>query len=242
MSYELRYPNITAPDEKGQLVQVKSYLHQLVEQLQWALNSLSSSSGYVVQQAVKSQGAAVSSKVDGEATFNAIKSLIIKSADIVDAYFEEINKRLEGEYVAKSDFGTYTEQTSQDIIASSTDIESLYTNLQTILTDIQGIESTLVEVNAHIKSGLLYTDDNGAPVYGLEIGQINEIDGEEVFNKFARFTSDKLAFYDQNESEVAYISDFKLYITNAEIKGNLKLGGYKLDTSNGLAFKWEGVF
>jgi hypothetical protein len=114
--------------------------------------------------------------------------------------------------------------------------------MQEIKTDIETIEYTLVEVNAHIRSGLLYYDDNGTPVYGLEIGQRNTIDGEEVFNKYARFTSDRLSFYDQNDSEVAYISDYKLYIRNVEITGSYKIGGFiDIVQSNGdVVTKWVG--
>ena len=88
------------------------------------------------------------------------------------------------------------------------------------------MEHTLIEVNAHIKSGLLYYDEAGAPVYGLEIGQRTEIDGVETFNKYARFTSEKLSFYDSNDNEVAYISDKKLYITHVEVTGSFTLGGF----------------
>ena len=98
----------------------------------------------------------------------------------------------------------------------------------------------LVEVNANIKSGLIDYDDNGIPIYGLEIGQKNTINGVEVFNKFARFSAGRLSFYDNNGTEVAYISDYKLYITHAEVTGTLKLGGYLVDTSNGVTFKWVG--
>ena len=77
-------------------------------------------------------------------------------------------------------------------------------------------------------------------MHGLEIGQTSTIDGEEVFNKFARFTAGRLSFYDQNGYEVAYISDYKIYITHAEVTGSLKIGGYLIDTSKGLTFKWVG--
>ena len=62
----------------------------------------------------------------------------------------------------------------------------------------------------------------------------------EVFNKYARFTAGRLSFYDKNDIEVAYISDYKLYITNAEIKGTLKLGAFLIDTSKGFRLKWVG--
>lgn len=401
----LRFPNIKGANEREQLKEMQSYLHQLVGELQFALNAIEtagSSSSPVKSQmpvrVIQSSPMAVMSLdrglSDDQATFQAIKPLIIKSADIINAYYEEINRRLESIYVAQSDFGTFAEQTSQEIRETSTsttqqfenmqvvisdlntnigsvrgdlqavgeevsyalkdiddineNIDTINThvdnlggsvndlgeeiggvktdvkaveqkatdiegNVQTIATDVEtldtsitdvdksvqavdknlwdldnkvkdakeGIDSsldklsgdlgnlnsgvkdlkedmesdlkdikgllddvahTLVEVNANIKSGLLYYDENEIPVYGLEIGQRNAINGVEVFNKFARFTSDRLSFYDQNDTEVAYVSDYKLYIRNVEITSSYKIGGY-IDTvtaDGGVITKWVG--
>jgi hypothetical protein len=237
MSFDIQYPKITSADDAGKIEQIRSYLYQLADQLKFALNSIETGGASSLQPTNKSDQKKATGE-DAQATFNSIKALIIKSADIVDEYYEEINQRFSGEYVAQSDFGTYTEHTNQSITTNSTSIESLYTSLQEIITDIDNLEHNLIEVNAHIKSGLLYTNESGVPIYGLEVGQRNIIDGVEVFNKYARFTSNRLSFYDQNDTEVAYISDYKLYITHAQITGTLTLGRYAIDTSNGLAFKW----
>lgn len=314
MSANLRLPNITDGTPQEQMKQMRSYLHQLVEQLQWALDNIDTQKTAVVS-AVVQRGASKpsgSSAIEAEATFNAIKSLIIKSAEIVDAYYEEINEKLKGEYFALSDnFGVFKQQTEQTISKNSDDITQAFTNIQTIETDassklhetknqilnnidgvstavgslesnLQGfkenteknigevtanveglgtkldekeleiysaidgvkgdvdyIKTSIVEVTANIRSGLL--DYNGAmPIYGIEVGQKNIVDGEEVFNKYARFTADRLSFYDSNKVEVAYISDNKLYITNVALTGTLKLGGYLVDTTNGLTLKWVG--
>ena len=226
MTVDIRYPNITAPTEAGKLQQMQSYMHQLVEQLNWALNNIETGSANVVYPNGNQVTATDTKKANTVVSFNDIKGLIIKSADIVNAYYEEINRRLSGIYVAESEFGTFAEQTSNSISESSTSIANLYDSIQQIITDIEGVEHTLIEVNAHIKSGLLFYDGSGVPVYGLEIGQRTEIDGVERFNKYARFTSDKLAFYDSNGNEVAYISDKKLYITHVEITGSFSLGGF----------------
>lgn len=421
MTFDFRYPNLTGATEKEQLQQLKTYVHQLVDELKWALNAVEAPQNNVVVVQQK-QGSSSNVGTIGmdelnddsvQAHFNEIKPLIIKSADIVNAYYDVINKRLEGLYVAQSEFGTFVEQTSQNIEATSTDITQVFNNVQTIYSDIgtidtkvksidssvktidssvqqintkvstidsytttigtkvntidtkvstidtelktvgntvgtldttlktvesnvtnldtnfktmddvvknididlesvetdlkdtkvgidssvkrisddigvidsdlqgvkAGVESDikdlsdevgkvdskiedtksaigsdidklkdslktlneiLVEVNANIKSGLIDHDKNGIPIYGLEIGQKNTVNGVEVFNKFARFSAGRLAFYDNNGTEVAYISDYKLYITHAEVTGTLKLGGYLVDTSNGVTFKWVG--
>lgn len=242
MSIDFRFPNITAKDEAGQLRQMQSYMFQLVEQLNYAMKTVESGSSGAVAYQSKAASAAGGEDAKAQATFNSIKSLIIKSADIVNAYYEAINARLKGLYVAESDFGTYTEETDAKIEGNSTAIAQHYENIQQILSDIEGFENSLIEVNAHIKSGLLYYDESGAPVYGLEIGQRTEMDGVETFNKYARFTSEKLSFYDNNDNEVAYISDKKLYITHVEITGSFSLGGFSQNVLADLSVveKWVG--
>ena len=277
---DIRLPNINGKTEQERLTQIESYLVQFVQQLQWGLSQIDtmSSSASSVTPSVSSAAPSVKPAPSAEATFNSIKALIIKSADIVDAYYEEINKKLVGSYVAQSDFGTFQEETSGQFSATSTNVLQAYTDIQTIVTTLDntktGIEESIsslsgdvnalgnslesakaeigaeidsvkattetvhgmvMEITANIKSGLL-----AEGVYGIEVGQTTTIDGEEVFNKFARFTADRLSFYDSQGSEVAYISDRKLYITDAEVKGTLKLGGYLIYTTNGLTFKWVG--
>lgn len=237
MSFDIKLPNISATTDRDRILQIHSYLYQLAEQLNWALNSIETSRTNVIQQTGKAKAVEVSD-YDAQSNFNSVKSLIIKSADIVNTYYEEINKKLVGQYVAQSEFGTYIETTQQSIANNSQGVERLFNSIQEIITDIEGLENKLIEANAYIHSGRLYYDDNGAPVYGLEVGQVNHIDGVEVFNKYARFTSDRLSFYDKNDTEVAYISDYKLYITNVHISGTLTLGRFVCDTSDGLVIKW----
>ena len=243
MSGNIRLPNIHGTTSSQQLAQIKSYLYQLVEQLNYSLKDIDTGSSRVVMT-VNNAGTSAEKKNEAASTFNSIKALIIKSADVVNAYYDVINKRLEGLYVAESDFGTYTQKTTQDIKANSDSITSLYTNIQTITSNLKEVQDALIEVNAYIESGHIDDDENGVPIYGLEIGQKTEIDGKEVFNKFARFTSDMLAFYDQNDpvDPVAYISDMKLYITHIEVKGSYQMGGFMdtVQSDGSIVTKWIG--
>lgn len=237
----IRLPNITAPTEKEQLIQVKSYLHQLVGELNWALSSMESGNSNTA--AKKTTSGSTVTKEELNTSFNDLKSLIVKSAGTVSAYIEAAEERYNSLYVAQSDFGTYTEEASQQIQKNSTALESFYENMQEILTDIETLEHSVIEVSANIRSGLLYYNDSGVPVYGLEVGQRTKLDGEEAFDKFARFTSDRLSFYDQNDNEVAYISDRKLYINHVEVKGTFIMGSFVDSTlSDGsIVTKWVGI-
>ena len=245
MSINLTLPNITGatPDEK--LKQMQSFLYKTVEQLNWALNAIETGgTGAVVMQSKNAAGSSSGGedKKDNTVNFNELKALIIKSADIVNAYYEKINARLTGEYVAQSDYGTFVELTEGQFKATSTDIEQLFTNLQQIITDIDNVESTLIEVNACIKSGLLYYNEAGIPIFGLEIGQTNEVDGVKVFSQYARFTADRLVFYDYNGREMAYISDKKLYIDNIEVASSFSIGGFVETVQSDLSVvkRWVG--
>ena len=240
MGTELRYPNWNARTESEK--QLQSYLHQLIDQLQFALDNVGgASSTTYVQTAQRNTNQSSSGGSSSTVDFESLKALIIKSADIVDAYYQEISKRLEGYYVAESDFGTFVQTTEQRINETSQYTEQLFSNYQEILTDIENLNFYSVKVDAHIKAGLL-EEVNGVPVYGLEIGQKNTIDGEEVFNKYARFTAERLSFYDQNDTEVAYISDNKLYIRNVEVANSYKIGGYvdTVTSGGGVITKWVG--
>lgn len=255
MSVQIKTPNITGGTDREKLAQIQSYLYQMAKQLQWAFDTIEPGTQSTAATNANTGGKGKAAAADPLKTFAGLKNLIIKSADIVDAYYDEINSRLEGVYVAQSDFGTYVQETALDIQGNSESINQLYSNNQTVVTRVDGLAEETKNIseyidelhvqslltNAYIKSGLLYYADDGTPVYGLEIGQTNSVDGESVFDKFARFASDRLSFFDRNDVEVAYISDYKLYITNAEITGTLYLSGkFKIYYNNGLAFQWTG--
>ena len=143
MSTEIRLPNITATTDSGKLQQVQSYLFQLVEQLNFALQSVEAAAGSnVVVETRRSTGA--EREQEAKASFNAIKALIIKSADVVNAYYDVISQKLSGEYVAQSEFGTFQEITEQTITKTSTMVSQNYTNVQQIITDLVELEYKLI--------------------------------------------------------------------------------------------------
>ena len=238
MGIDLRFPNINAPTAEGQIAQMQSYMHQLVQQLNWALNTVGEvEKGNTSNVAINNSGKDISPK-EAEDTFNSIKALIIKSADIVKAYEETIMTDFNGTYFADSDFGTYLEQTSRSIEENSKYTNEVYTNVQTITDKVNVLEEDTRTTNAYIRRGLLEYDESGKAIYGVEVGETNQ-DG--AYMKYARFKSDRLSFYDANIEEVAYIGNGCLYILGtSRFIGAVHFGGYKADTSDGLAFTWVG--
>ena len=148
MSVSIRLPNITAPTEAGKLLQLQDYMYGLVEQLNWALNNIDSISVQPTGTHAAAASAAQETGKDPVSNFNSIKGLIIKSADIVSAYYQEINEllKLSGEYVAEATFpegsAKFVESTTAAISVNSKAVEQFYTDMQTILSDIGSIKNT----------------------------------------------------------------------------------------------------
>lgn len=227
----IRYPEITLADERGQLEQIRSYLFSLADELNFALDGIEA--GKDGESRLPS-GSFYEPETEDDAsgTFDKIKSLIIKSADIVTAYTDEITKRLSGSYVAETDFAKYRMQTEAILTETSSAVTQNYKKTEEILSEL----SAVMQTSAYIKTGEL---EDG--IYGVEIGQTDHLDGEKVYTRFARFTSDRLTFYDHNGSPVAYISDYVLHIEHADVRSSLKLGSYLAETEDGIAFMWAGA-
>lgn len=238
MGIDIRLPNITATDTEGKMSQMQSYMHQLVEQLNWALatvdNAIAGNTANVAMTSQKAQN----SEENAVDTFNSIKALIIKSADIVKAYEDVMREDFNGEYVAVSDFGTYKEETNYSIEKNSHGVEELYSSVETIEGDVAEVKT----LNGYIKRGPLGKypsgDLEGQEAFGIAVGETTD----EGYKNYAWFTTKRLSFFDKYFNEVAYIGSdpSRLYINDAIFLGTVQFGGYKADTSDGLAFTWIG--
>lgn len=218
MSVELILPRIDGVTTQQQLLQLKSCLFQMREQLQFALNNLDA--GNFTQngkeqmaQVLGGERAGAADELDTQ--YQELKALIIKTAHTVKLKYDEIVNNLGFEYVSNSEFGQYQEIAKSQITETAKNITQDYvlkTELDTALTDIK---SYVTDTKAYIRTGHLNEGEEGTPIYGVEIGQkTTQIeDGKEVKeeNLVSRFTSKRLSFY-QGEAEVAYISNQRLYI------------------------------
>lgn len=238
---DLRYPNIQGKTATEQLGQVNSYLHQLVEQLNWALNTVESAKGGNTSAPVVYKQSENATPHEAEDTFNSIKALIIKSADIVKAYETTILSSFNSKYFAESDFGTYIEETNRKVEENAKGVTDVFENIETITTDLTDVKTYVETTKGYIQRGIL---PDGS--IGIEVGETTE---NGSYHRYARFSAEKVAFYDVNGTEVAYIgagdsdkSDTKcLYVAGkAVFLGEIQLGSYKSDTSDGLAFTWIG--
>ena len=119
---------------------------------------------------------------------------------------ESLKTYVEEEFVSGDYFEQYRSETEQ----TANNITQKFESLDKYRTDTE----------AHVKTGLL-DGEGDIPVYGVEIGQRTiTADGQTYFNKYARFTSDRLSFFDQSDNEVTAIGDKQMFVTNVEITGS----------------------
>ncbi len=177
---------------------------------------------------------------------------ISKSVDGLVIKNEALDGKVSGLEVNISGLKTYVEET----FVSGDSFEKYKSEVTQTSKDItarfENVESDIRETNAHIKAGLLHHNEDGTPMYGIEIGQRTETDGVETFDKYAQFTSEKLAFFDQSGNEVTQVGDKKMSITNVEITGNanrtdgeygtFKQGGFVdiTQADGSIVTKWVG--
>ena len=234
------YPSGTV---EQQVLQQYSYLFQMAQQLNLALEAAESSRTAAVQAAGKSRAAQGT-----EQEYQNLKSLIIKTADTVQRRMDQLSARLEGEYVASSEFGSYVEKLSAYIEAHPDALTQYYSFCSDLQEDVDAVDAAFGSYKAgtegYIRTGVVYYE-GALPVYGVAVGQnltTTLVDGVETVaqNDFrATFTAKRLSFW-QDSTEVAYVSDNRLYIRDITVLDSVTLGGWKLASENGLAFHWIG--
>lgn len=161
----LLHPPRLSGDERQQLTQLKDYLGALIPQLNLALEQATRQE-YTLQTA-QPQTLRAQKEQQAAATFADVKSLIIKSADIVNAYYDAISLKLKGLYVAQSEFGTYQEETALLLEANAKQVDLLFENDQTMATEFSNLQATANDLRT--ASGSLREDLASVKVQGQAV-------------------------------------------------------------------------
>ena len=219
-------PPVLQGDERTQLRQLSGYLHTISNKLNEALMNVSVQAQQEIDQRLNS----VTGKSGEERPeIKSLKSLIIKTAEIVRTEMDEISTRLHSETEALStQFGTLEQTMDATIRATAEGIVQEYYYSE-LIQDVNANTSYRTQVNQRIFSGLI-TDD---PVeYGIAIGEgVTAYDehGNPYLNqnaKVATFTMNRMSFW-QGNVELAYFSSGKFYISNGEITNTLTIGNFQ---------------
>ncbi|GFI61258.1 hypothetical protein IMSAG049_00415 [Clostridiales bacterium] len=234
MAINLSSPPALAGNADEQLQRMRSYVFRIVEDLNIGLRDMNA------QGILMEIDRALSSNADAEenrellSAHNNIRSLIIKTADFAMSNSEEFKKTLRSEYAAISDFGEIAEKLENEITANSEGLTQLFRYTSGIRSEFGDFSTTSEQ---YIKTGLLYLDDSGAPVYGVGVGNLStkiDVNGQTVLdrrNLLTTTTADEIAFWN-NGSKIAYINGSMMYFPSGKLKAlNADISGKITATS-----------
>ena len=203
MGRRIELPKLPAGQTQEQLQALYSYLYQMAEALNNNLAEIGNGGFTDKEMTVVREITGQTETADGMAEAETLKSLIIKTAQLIKSEIDAYNLKLIGTYEAEGKLGRYVRKTRLDVDVTPTGITQKYT-FQDI---IQGLKTYEVNAKNYIKTGLLRTVSS-VPVYGVAIGKdvvTFSNDGTETYNdgnKVAELTADELSFW-QNGNKVA---------------------------------------
>ncbi len=144
----------------------------------------------------------------------------------------EINSSAEGvisevrkEYWSKTQQGEYSSSIETKFTQTSEAFNFEFQSLESQLENLENsTDSEFIEIKKYIRF------ENGDIILGEQ--------GNEIT---LRIQNDRISFLDNN-SEVAYINNKKLYITDGEFLNSLQLGSFVFapQTNGSLSFSWKG--
>ncbi len=244
MSVTLSPPAQWSGSALEQLRACYAYLYQMREQLQLALDQTAQPTAPASAAPASTPGAPSSAP-----DTSALHALIVKNAALVEKQLDTLRVELAGRYVAQSDFGSYLAQINSRIEADPAALTQYYSFAAALSASVDAVDAAFssyrVQTEGYIRTGIVGFEGE-LPVYGVAVGQgltQTEVDGETVISgtQFRSvFTSGRLSFY-QGDTELAYLSNNRLYVQNITVLGTVDIGDkWRVSTENGFVIRYIG--
>lgn len=216
-------PPILRGEAENQLQQLYTYLMAMSNSLNTALMDIS-----MEQMAPETREEIRQTGRDAMAKqYTGLKSMIIKSAEIVRTEMDEIRTTLEMRQTAMSEqFGNLESRLTNQISATAEGLNQAFDYIEMLSEAAEDSEVFQNKFSTYVNVGVIRYD-SGRPITGIAIGEnITNPDGSiNQNNRMATFTVDRLSFY-QNGTEIAYFSNNVFHIANGEINNTLKIGNH----------------
>ena len=255
MGRRIELPKLPEGETQEQLQELYRYLYQMADALNNNLAEIGNGNYTDEEMKVVREIVGTDETNPGMPEAESLKTLIIKTAQLIKTEIDAYNLKLIGTYEAEGKLGRYVRKTRMDVDVTPSGITQNYT-FQDI---IQGLKTYEVNAKNYIKTGYLRTENN-IPIYGVAIGKdvvTFSDDGTETYNdgnkvaeltadelsfwqggyKVAAYTGTKISFYSGN-TEVMYIQNGKIYCTqDMEISSGKKIKINRWEfTENGLVY------
>lgn len=162
---------------------------------------------------------------------NEIRQEVINNTSLIEQTDTQIRLDVSNEYVSTGTFDEFRETTETQFTVQADGIEAKFSEMVLLVENVEGeTQAQFRELASYIRG---YQNEEGQPV--LELGAATS-------DIILRQTNDRIQFV-QNGSEVAYVSNNTLYITDGHFLNSLRVGQFAfIPRANGsLDFKRVSV-
>ena len=145
---------------------------------------------------------------------NEIRQEVINNTSLIEQTDTQIRLDLASEYVSTGTFNEFKETTETQFTVQADGIEAKFSEMVLMVEEVEGeTQAQFRELASYIRG---YQNEEGQPV--LELGSVTS-------DIILRQTNDRIQFV-QNGSEVAYVSNNTLYITDGHFLNSLRIGQF----------------
>jgi hypothetical protein len=172
--------------------------------------------------------------------FYAIKPLIIKNGDIIEAYSEEITEDFSGRYVAQLDYNEYVANTNSRFTTNEMGLQIATKKTEIINNNAVGF-SEIITNDCFIKLGELGSNEDGSLKYGVSIGKETSTNNGTIFEGAVIITPERISFYDKSNTEVGWFANQELHTNASTIVSKQTLGQFVDEVeADGIVTRWTG--
>ena len=232
-----------------QLVAMRDYLVRLAQSLEQVGGSA------VAAEAAKTAAKAASSAqtkaaADIRARANALKALIIKTADEITEYTDSKVETFESLYVAKSDYGNYYNQIETQVAQTARDTVETYHYTEAV----EDLNTYITALNGQIRRGVIEDPETHEVHLGIAISERlsftgqTQTEGGLTYYELAPgqtlglYTSKGWQFWIGGVMRGWFSSeDSMLHVSNIVVENTLQLGNdWEITTSGGFGLRYIG--
>ena len=166
-----------------------------------------------------------------EEELEEIRKEVVNNTSLIEQTDEKIRLDVASEYVSTGTFDEFRETTETQFTIQADGIEAKFSEMVLMVENVEGeTQAQFRELASYIRG---YQNEEGQPV--LELGSVTS-------DIILRQTNDRIQFV-QNGTEVAYVSNNTLYITDGHFLNSLRIGNFAfIPRANGsLDFKKVSV-
>ncbi len=230
MNINCEVPMLNGLDERTKITKIEKYLYELDQQLKVVLANIDIDNFTVETRDELQLSAASKKKAETEfkQTVDSLKQKIINTADSINSDLFTIRDKMEGYYTAVSEqFGTYNaeffRETTKNALATIEEFQQ-----------IENINGYYISSQGYIKTGNIGTGEDGKAIYGIEIGDVQDASGTKL-----RFSNNAIVSIENSET-IWYIEDGEVKAKRLIVEEYIYLGGYRVETTDGVEYKWDG--